>query len=305
MADTLGAPAGAADLVKDGADRTFMADVIEESRAQPVIVDFWAPWCGPCKTLAPALEKAVRAAKGKVKLVKINIDENPGVAGQLGVKSIPAVFAFDRGRPVDGFMGAVPESQIRMFIDKLAGLAGPDAGAEELEAALKEAADALAQGDVGGAAQVYAAVLQADPENVKALCGLARCYIAAGEIEQARDMLSLVPEEKAKDPEVQSVRAALELASAAPAGGADTAAFAAALLANPNDHAARFDLAGALAARGDLEGAVNELLTIVEKDRDWNEGAARAQVLKIFEAAGLTSDIAKTGRRRLSTILFS
>ncbi len=302
MPDTIGA--NSHDPVKDGADQTFMVDVIEASRDHPVIVDFWAPWCGPCKTLAPALEKAVRGAKGKVRLVKINIDENPGVAGQLGVKSIPAVFAFDRGRPVDGFMGAVPESQIRMFVDKLAGLAGPDAGAEELEAALKEAGEALAQGDVGGAAQIYAVVLQADPENIKAVVGLARCYLAAGEIEQARDMLAMIPEEKAKDADVVSLRAALELASAAPSG-ADTAAFDAALKANPNDHAARFDLAGALAARGNLEGAVNELLTIVEKDRDWNEGAARAQVLKIFEAAGLTSDIAKAGRRRLSTILFS
>jgi putative thioredoxin len=302
MPDTTGA--NSLDPVKDGADQTFMADVIEASREQPVIVDFWAPWCGPCKTLAPALERAVRAAKGKVKLVKINIDENPGVAGQLGVKSIPAVFAFDRGRPVDGFMGAVPESQIRMFVDKLSGLAGPDPGAEELEAALKEAGDALAQGDVGGAAQIYAVVLQADPENIKAIVGLARCYLAAGETEQARDMLAMIPEEKSKDADVASLRAALELANAAPKG-ADTATFDAALKANPNDHAARFDLAGALAARGNLEGAVNELLTIVEKDRDWNDGAARAQVLKIFEAAGLNSDLAKAGRRRLSTILFS
>ncbi|TPW03634.1 MAG: putative thioredoxin [Alphaproteobacteria bacterium] len=188
MPDTLGA--NSLDTVKDGADQTFMVDVIEASREQPVIVDFWAPWCGPCKTLAPALEKAVRAAKGKVRLVKINIDENPGVAGQLGVKSIPAVFAFDRGRPVDGFMGAVPESQIRMFVDKLAGLAGPDAAAEELEVALKEAGEALALGDVGGAAQIYAVVLQADPENIKAIVGLARCYLAAGEVEQCAQRLS-------------------------------------------------------------------------------------------------------------------
>jgi putative thioredoxin len=303
MPDTHGA--NSLDPVKDGADQTFMADVIEASREQPVVVDFWAPWCGPCKTLAPALEKAVRAAKGKVKLVKINIDENPGVAGQLGVRSIPAVFAFDRGRPVDGFMGAIPESQIRLFVDKLAGLAGPDPGAADIEAALKEAADALAQGDAGGAAQIYAAILQADPENVKAIAGLARCYLAAGEPDQARDTLSMAPEDKAKDPDILSVRAALDLAGAAPAGGPDTDAFAAVLQANPNDHAARYDLASALAARGDLEGAVNELLTIVEKDRDWNDGAARAQVLKIFEAAGLTSDVAKTGRRRLSAILFS
>ncbi len=289
--------------VKDGSDAAFMADVIEESRTQPVIVDFWAPWCGPCKTLAPALEKAVRGSKGKVKLVKINIDENPGVAGQLGVRSIPAVFAFDRGRPVDGFMGAVPDSQIRMFVDKLAGAAA-GGGEDELQAALAEAATAFAQGDVGGAAQIYAVALQADPENVKAIAGLARCYLAAGEVEQAKDTLSMVPPEKDKDPDVQSVRAAIDLAAAAPPPGANTA-LETALAANPNDHAARYELAVAQAAQGDLESAVNNLLTIIEKDRAWNEDAARTQLLRVFEAAGFASDVAKTGRRRLSTILFS
>jgi putative thioredoxin len=280
-----------------------MADVIEESRTQPVIVDFWAPWCGPCKTLAPALEKAVRASKGKVKLVKINIDENPAIAGQLGVRSIPAVFAFDRGRPVDGFTGALPESQIRMFVEKLSGTAG-GAGEEELQAALAEAATALAEGDVGGAAQIYAVVLQADAENVKAIAGLARCYLAAGEAEQALETLSMVPPEKEKDPDVQSARAAITLAAAAPPPGAN-AALEAAVAANPNDHAARYDLAVALAAQGQLEGAVDHLLAVIEKDRTWNEDAARTQLLKVFEAAGFASEVAKSGRRRLSTILFS
>ncbi len=292
-------------VVKDGTDAGFMADVIEESRAQPVIVDFWAPWCGPCKTLAPALEKAVKAAKGKVKLVKINIDENPAVAGQLGVRSIPAVFAFDRGRPVDGFMGAVPESQLRMFVDKLANAGGAgEAGDDDLQAALTEAATALKEGDVGGAAQIYAAVLQADPENVKAIAGLARCYLLAGEPAQAADTLALAPADKAKDPDIVSVRAAIELtATAKPVGG--HAALEGKLAANPDDHAARFELANALAAGGDLEGAVTHLLAIIEKDRTWNEDAARTQLLKVFEAAGLGSELSKSGRRRLSALLFS
>jgi putative thioredoxin len=296
--------ADGADVVKDGADATFLADVIEESRAQPVIVDFWAPWCGPCKTLAPALEKTVRAARGKVKLVKINIDENPGVAGQLGVRSIPAVFAFDRGRPIDGFMGSVPESQIRMFVEKLAKGAGPSPEEEDLETALAEAAAAFAEGDIGGAAQVYAAVLQAEPENVKAIAGLARCYLAAGEAVQAEETLGMVPADKQKDPDVASVRAAIELAALGPANG-EAKGLEAKVATNPNDHQARFELANALAARGDLEGAVAHLLTIIEKDRTWNEDAARAQLLKIFEAAGLASELSKTGRRRLSAILFS
>jgi putative thioredoxin len=296
--------ADAPNPVKEGTDAGFMADVIEASRNQPVIVDFWAPWCGPCKTLAPALEKAVRAAKGKVRLVKINIDEHPSVAGQLRVQSIPAVFAFDKGRPVDGFTGALPESQIKMFVERLAKGAPASEGEADLAAALEEAAKALAEGDVGGAAQVYAAVLQADPENLKAIAGLARCYLAAGEAEQARDTLALAPVDKQKDADIASVRAAIELAGTRPADTA-TAGLERTLEGNPNDHAARFDLAGALAARGDLEGAVTHLLTIIEKDREWNDSAARAQLLKVFEAAGLNSDLAKSGRRRLSAILFS
>lgn len=288
------------DPIKEGSDARFMADVIEQSRETPVIVDFWAPWCGPCKQLAPALEKAVRGAKGKVRLVKINIDENPGVAGQLGVRSIPAVFAFDKGRPVDGFTGVVPESQIKLFVDRLAG-----AGAEEdIEALLAQAGESLALGDLGGAAQSYAAALQIDPQHVKAIAGLARVYLAGGQAEEAQRLLEMVPEDKANDADVAGVRAALELGAQSGEAG-DARALAQAVSANPQDHQARFDLANALAARGDLSGASDHLLAIIEADRAWNDEAARKQLLKVFEAAGFASEVAKTGRRKLSALLFS
>lgn len=295
-----GAATPASDLVKDGTDQGFMADVVEASREQPVIVDFWAPWCAPCKTLAPALERAVRAAGGAVKLVKINIDEHSGVAGQLGVRSIPAVFAFDQGRPVDGFAGAIPDSQIKLFIDRLAG-----AGSEEdIEALLVQASESLALGDAGGAAQAYAMALQLDQANTKALGGLARLYLSNGDADQARAILDMAPPEKANDPEIASVRAALDLA-ANPGDVSETQALARRVEADPNDLQARFELANALSAGGDLEGAAEQLLSIIAKKRDWNEDAARTQLLKIFEAAGPASDIAKQGRRKLSAILFS
>ncbi len=290
----------ASDPVKDGADQSFITDVIEASRETPVIVDFWAPWCGPCKTLGPALEKAVRAAKGKVRLVKINIDENPGAAGQLGVKSIPAVYAFDKGRPVDGFMGAVPESQIKLFVDRLAGAAAD----EDIEALLGQAAESLALGDMGGAAQSYSMALQIDPANTKAIAGMARAYLAAGDAEQARIVLDLVPPEKANDADIAGVRARLELANTGADAG-DPRTLLQGVEANPADLQARFDLAGALAARGDLDVAVEHLLAVIARNRDWNEGAARKQLIKIFDAAGSTSEIAKQGRRKLSAILFS
>ena len=290
----------APDPIKNSSDKSFMADVIEQSRETPVVVDFWAPWCGPCKQLAPALEQAVRAAKGKVRLVKINIDENPAIAGQLGVRSIPAVFAFDKGRPVDGFTGVVPASQIKMFVERLAGAGAAD----DAEALLAEAAESLKLGDLAGAAQGYAGALQVDAANTKAIAGLARVYLAGGQADQAREILEMTPPDKANDPEIAGVRAALELAAGAPDDG-ETQALMAKLDQNPNDHQARFDLAGALAARGDLEAACDQLFTIMKADRAWNDEGARKQLLKIFEATGPTSDIAKTGRRRLSALLFS
>ncbi len=288
------------DIVKDGTDQGFMADVVEQSRTTPVIVDFWAPWCGPCSTIGPPLERAVRSAGGKVRLVKINIDENPGVAGQLGVRSIPAVYAFDQGRPIDGFIGAIPESQIKLFVDRLA---GADLSAE-IEPLLEQAAESVTLGDIGGAAQAYTVVLQLDPANAKAIAGMARIALSAGDIENAQEILTMVPPEKANDPDIASVRAAIELAGNA-ANVGDNDELGAKVAANPNDLDARFEYAEALSARGDLEAASEQLLTIIEKNREWNEGAARAQLLKVFEAAGPVSDVTKQGRRKLSAILFS
>ena len=297
IGETAGPPAG--DIIKDATDASFMADVVEASRETPVIVDFWATWCGPCRQLGPALEKAVTAAKGKVKLVKVDIDKNPAYAGQLRVQSIPAVFAFVDGKPVDGFMGALPDSQVRDFVDKLAKAA--KGGPSPVEEVLALAKESLELGDMGGAAQAYAQVLQADPANVKALGGLARVYMASGDDERASEVLAMAPPD-AKDPDLDSVRAALALAAEAPA---DTAAFEARLTKDPADHQARFDLAKALAGRHRLAEAADQLLAIIEQDRTWNDEAARKQLLTVFEAAGPMSEVARNGRRRLSAILFS
>jgi len=291
---------GPGDLIKEGSDAGFARDVIDASRDVPVIVDFWATWCGPCKTLGPMLERAVLAAKGKVKLVKIDIDKNPQFAGQLRVQSIPTVYAFLDGRPVDGFMGAVPESQVKAFVDRLAKAAGPGA-ASETDELLAIAKEALELGDAGGAAQAYAQVLQAEPDNLAAIGGLARCYLNGGDVERAREIAAMAPAD-ARNADLESVRAALALASEAPS---ETQAFEHRLAANPDDHEARLELAKALAGRGQLQEAADHLLMIIEADRDWNEGAARAQLLKVFEAAGPMSDVARHGRRRLSSLLFS
>ena len=291
--------AGADDLIKDGSDAGFMADVIAQSKIQPVIVDFWATWCGPCRTLTPALEKQVRAAGGAVKLVKIDVDKNPAYAGQLRVQSIPTVYAFVDGQPVDGFQGAVPESQIKAFIEKLSGGAGVNTDVQQLLALGEES---LGLDDFGGAAQAFAHVLTMEPENEDAIAGMARVYLAGGDVDQARQTIAMAPADS-KNAAVVSLRAKLALASAAPAS--ETEALEAALRANPADHQARYDLSLAQAAAGDLKGAATSLLDIVQADLEWNDQAARKQLLVVFEAAGLSSDIAKDGRRRLSSILFA
>ena len=287
------------DLIKEGSDASFMKDVVEASKTQPVLVDFWATWCGPCRQLTPALEKAVRAAKGAVKLVKIDVDRNPAYAGQLRVQSIPTVYAFVNGQPVDGFQGAVPESQLKAFIDKLTGGASGDSDIEQL---LSLGEESLSLNDLGGAAQAFAQVLTLEPGHEKAIAGMARVYLADGDADQARQTIAMAPADS-KDPLVQSVRAQLSLASAAPTGA--DAELEARLAADPDDHQARFDLAQTRAAAGDLAGAVDHLLKIVAADREWNDQAARKQLLTVFEAAGASSEIARDGRRRLSSLLFA
>lgn len=295
-----GAMTATADVVKDVTTQSFMKDVIEESKRQPVLVDFWAPWCGPCKQLTPIIEKAVKAAKGKVKLTKMNIDEHPAIPGQMGIQSIPAVIAFSNGQPVDGFMGALPESQVVAFLERLTKekLGGEDADQ------LKAADAALAAGNAAVAADMYAALLQQDSSNVPALAGLARCYVETGNIEQAKKTLALVPEAKANDASVAAARAAIELAEKAKAVG-PLDELEKKVAANPLDHQARFDLATALNAAGKRAEAANHLLEIVKRDRKWNEDAARKQLVQFFEAWGFADPAAVEGRKRLSSILFS
>jgi putative thioredoxin len=298
----IGEAAAPGDLIKEGADSTFAKDVIDASHETPVIVDFWATWCGPCKTLGPALEKAVLAAKGAVKLVKIDVDKNPVFAGQLRVQSIPTVYAFVDGRPVDGFMGAVPESQVKEFIARLGKAGGGAAGAgSDIDALVAMGKESLELGDIGGAAQSFAQALQAEPDNIAAIGGLAKTYLAGGDAERAAEVVAMAPAD-ARHADLESVRAALALAKDAPA---DTAEFERRLAQDPHDHAARLDYAKALAGRGQFQEAADQLLRIIEADREWNDQAARKQLLTVFEAAGASSDVARQGRRRLSSILFS
>ncbi|WP_417469334.1 thioredoxin [Maricaulis sp.] len=289
-------------LVKDSSDHDFMADVVEPSKSVPVLVDFWAPWCGPCRQLGPMIEHVVRQAEGAVRLVKINIDENPGIAQQLQVKSIPAVFAFKDGQPVDGFMGALPESQIKDFIQRISGKGPSEA---ELKAIIDRGMAGLESGDLGGAAQDFASVLQNDRGHPSALAGLARVWLKSGDIDKATEILNQVPADRANDPAVEAARTALELATAAPADDTVTARLRETVKATPTDLQARYDLAEALLAGGDQAGAADQLLAITALDREWNEQAARTLLLKIFEAAGPMSDVARDGRRRLSSILFA
>jgi len=288
-----------ADRIKNTTTKDFLRDVVEASREVPVLVDFWAPWCGPCRQLTPILEKAVRAAKGAVRLVKLNIDEHPQIPGQMGVQSIPAVFAFQDGRPVDGFMGALPESRVNDLIARLIGDSAGDTAAD-----LEAAEAALSAGDVNSAAQLFGEVLQKDRENAQALAGLAKCYIKTGDLGRAEQTLALVPPAKADSAPVASARAALELARKAPAAG-DIEALRAKLAADPKDPQARFDLALALNAKGDRSGALDELLALVAKNRSWNDDAARKQLLQLFDAWGPADLSTIAGRQRLSSLLFA
>jgi putative thioredoxin len=294
-----GGVAADADLIKNTTTKDFMRDVVDASREVPVLVDFWAPWCGPCRQLTPLLEKAVRAAKGAVKLVKMNIDEHPQIPGQMGVQSIPAVFAFQDGRPVDGFMGALPESRIKSFIARLIGDESADAAAD-----LDAADEALAAGDANTAAQAFAEALQKDAENERAAAGLAKCYIKTGDLTRAEQTLALVPPAKADSVPVASARASLELARKA-ANAGDAESLRAKLAANPNDSQSRFDLAVALNAKGDRQGALDELLTIIRKDRGFNDDAARKELLQLFDAWGASDPATISGRQRLSSLLFA
>lgn len=288
--------------VIDGSDATFMKDVIEASREVPVIVDFWATWCGPCKTLGPALEAAVTKAKGRVRMVKIDVDRNQAVAGQLRVQSIPTVYAFWQGQPVDGFQGALPGSEVQAFVDRVAALAGEEDGG--LSEAIAAAEAMLAEGAAADAAETFAAILQEDPANAEAYGGLVRSYLALGEVDQAEAILNGAPAEISKAPALEAAHAQITLARQA-ANAGPVPELRARVEADPQDHQARFDLATALHASGKVEEAVNELLELFRRDRDWNEGAAKAQLFKIFEALKPQDPIALNGRRKLSSLIFA
>ncbi|MBL8644387.1 MAG: thioredoxin [Rhodospirillaceae bacterium] len=291
-------PAG--DLIKESGAATFMHDVIEGSKYTPVIVDYWAPWCGPCKQLTPTLEKLVKQYAGKVKLVKVNVDDNQQLAAQFRVQSIPAVYAFKGGRPVDGFMGAMPESQVKTFIEKLTG-----GGGNPIDEALAEAEAFIAEGQPETALEIYQEILAQDPAHVKAMAGALKTYIALGQDETAIDLLSKLPDDLKKAAEIAAVQTALDLKAQAAGAGGEVDALAAKVAANPKDLQARQDLAMARFGAGDKEGAMNELLESIRIDRKWNEEAARKQLVKFFEAFGPADALTVQGRRKLSSILFS
>ncbi|MGB5560124.1 MAG: thioredoxin [Paracoccaceae bacterium] len=296
------APDAADDLIKDVTEATFMTDVVERSKEIPVIVDFWAPWCGPCKTLGPMLEQAVTAAKGKVRMVKVNVDENQQIAGQLRVQSIPTVFAFWQGQPVDGFQGAVPQSEIKTFVDKLAALAGE--GDSGLSEALEAAEAMLAEGAAVDAAQTFAAILGEEPNNAAAYGGLVRAHLAMDDVDQAEAILNGAPAEISRSPELEAAHAQLQLAKQAVDAG-PVADLRAAVEADPDNLQARYDLATALHASGQIQEAVDELLTLFGRDREWNGGAAKAQLFTIFDALKPQDPIALHGRRKLSSMIFA
>ncbi|SEM91951.1 thioredoxin [Pseudorhodobacter antarcticus] len=293
-------PAAAAELIKDTTEATFMADVIDGSAEIPVIVDFWAPWCAPCKQLGPALEAAVTAAKGRVRMVKVNVDENPGISEQLRIQSLPTVYAFFQGKPVDGFQGALPASELKVFVDKLAALGGDDGLADAIEAA----ETMLTEGAAADAAETFAAILGEEPENAVAFGGLLRSHLALGEVAQAEALLDAVPAKIAGAKEVEAVRAQIALLHQAANAGPE-AELRAAVEAAPDDHQARFDLALALHAAGKVEEAVTTLLDLFRRDRAWNDGAAKTQLFTIFDALPPKDPIALTGRRKLSSMIFA
>ncbi|MEP3442804.1 MAG: co-chaperone YbbN [Sulfitobacter sp.] len=300
----LSAAAPADDLIKDTTEASFMADVVEASQTTPIIVDFWAPWCGPCKTLGPQLEAAVTAAKGAVKMVKINVDEAQMIAGQLQIQSIPTVYAFWKGQPVDGFQGALPQSEIGEFINRVIKAAGGEAPADTLNDAVDAAEEMLAEGQADDAAQTFAAILGEDPMHAGAYGGMVRAHIALGDLDQAEGLLNGAPIEISKSPELEAAHAQLELARQAVDAG-PVADLTLAVDANPDDHQARFDLAQALYANGDTNAAVDQLLELFKRDREWNDGAAKTQLFTIFDALKPNDPVVLDGRRKLSSMIFA
>ena len=298
------APAADADLIKDATEATFMADVIEMSNTVPVIVDFWAPWCGPCKTLGPMLEDAVRAVKGAVKMVKVNADECQALTGQLQIQSLPTVYAFFEGKPVDGFQGAVPQSEINEFVARVVKAGGGETPADTLNDAVEVAEDMLTDGEADDAAQTFSAILGEDPNHAGAYGGLVRSHIALGDLDQAEAVLNGAPAEISASPELEAASAQLELARQAADEG-PVGELTAAVEADENNHQARFDLALALHANDDAEGAVSQLLELFRRDRDWNEGAAKTQLFTVFDALKANDPIVLNGRRKLSTLIFA